>query len=84
MAALEKIFEGYYANRVDGNKPDPAEMQVLNLKIMESLGYIGIKGSVQENIMEDVSAYGMYAEKAGFMAGFKMAWDLLHDMENIK
>lgn len=84
MAALEKIFEGYYANRVDGNKPDPAEMQVLNLKIMESLGYIGIKGSVQENIMEAVSAYGMYAEKAGFMAGFKMAWDLLHDMENIK
>lgn len=84
MAALEKIFEGYYTNRVDGNNLDPAEMQVLNLKIMESLGYIGIKGSVQENIMEDVSAYGMYAEKAGFMAGFKMAWDLLHDMENIK
>lgn len=84
MAALEKIFEGYYANRVDGNNPDPAEMQVLNLKIMESLGYIGVKGSAQENIMEAVSAYGMYAEKTGFMAGFKMAWDLLHDMENIK
>lgn len=80
MAALEKIFEGYYTNRIDGNNTDPAEMQILNLKIMESLGYIGVKGSAQENIMEAVSAYGMYAEKTGFMAGFKMAWDLLHEM----
>ena len=33
------------------------------------------------DIMEYVSQYGMEAEKTGFMAGFRMAWELLKSMQ---
>lgn len=81
MTALEKIFQGYYDDRMEGDKPDPVEMQVLNMKIMESLGYLGVKEMEQGKIMEAVSEYGMQAEKTGFMAGFRMAWELLKSMQ---
>lgn len=84
MTALEKIFQGYYNERIEGDKPDPVEMQVLNMKIMESLGYLGVKGMEQGNIMEAVSEYGTQAEKTGFMAGFRMAWELLKNMQEIE
>ncbi|MGO4945858.1 hypothetical protein ACTQ50_05565 [Blautia sp. Sow4_E7] len=84
MTTLEKIFQGYYNERIEGDKPDPVEMQVLNMKIMESLGCLGVKGMEQGNIMEAVSEYGMKAEKNGFMAGFRMAWELLKNMQEIE
>lgn len=81
MTALEKIFQGYYEERLEGDKPDPEEMKVLNMKIMEALGFFGVKGMEQGNIMEAVSQYGMQAEKTGFIAGFRMAWELLKSMQ---
>ena len=81
MTALEKIFQGYYTERLDGEKPEPVEMRALNLKIMEVLSAIGVNRYAQGDIMEAVSEYGMYAEKAGFMAGFRMAWELLKNMQ---
>lgn len=33
------------------------------------------------DVMESVSQYGMEAEKAGFLAGFRMAWELLRNMQ---
>ncbi len=84
MTALEKIFQGYYNERIEGDKPDPVEMKVLNMKIMEYLGYLGVKGMEQGNIMEAVSEYGMQAEKNGFMEGFRMAWELLKNMQEIE
>lgn len=79
MTALEKIFQGYYEGRMDGEEPEPEAMQVLHMKILEALEYLHVKES--GNIMEAVSQYGMEAEKAGFMAGFKMAWELLKNLQ---
>ena len=39
---------------------------------------------MQGKIMEAVSEYGMQAEKTGFMAGFRMAWELLKNMQEIE
>lgn len=81
MTALEKIFQGYYEERMEGEKTDPEAMRVLHTKIMETLEYLHIQKS--GNIMEAVSMYGMEAEKTGFMAGFRMAWELLKNMQEV-
>lgn len=81
MTALEKIFQGYYEERLEGEKTDPEEMRVLHTKIMESLEYLHVQKS--GNIMEAVSLYGIEAEKTGFMAGFRMAWELLKNMQEV-
>ena len=81
MTALEKIFQGYYEERLEGEKTDPEAMRVLHTKIMESLEYLYVQKS--GNIMETVSLYGMEAEKTGFMAGFRMAWELMENMQEV-
>lgn len=81
MTALEKIFQGYYEERLESEKTDSEAMRVLHTKIMESLEYLHVQKS--GNIMEAVSLYGMEAEKTGFMAGFRMAWELLKNMQEV-
>ncbi len=82
MTALEQIFQGYYDERINEDS-DPEEMQVLHMKLMEALEYLRIETKVQGNIMETVSVLEMQAEKIGFMAGFRMAWKLLKDIQDI-
>lgn len=84
MTALEKIFQGYYNERIEGDKPDPSEMKNLNAKIMEYLVCLDTNEMQQGKIMEAVSEYGMQAEKTGFMAGFRMAWELLKNMQEME
>ncbi len=79
MNALEKIFQGYYEERLDGGKPDSAGMQEVHTGLIEELELQKVKYS--DTIMEMVSEYGMEAEKTGFMAGFRMAWELLKNMQ---
>ena len=79
MTALERIFQGYYEERMDGERPDPEPMKLLHTKILEALEYLNVKDA--GNIMEAVSMFGTQAEKAGFMAGFQFAWGLLKDMQ---
>lgn len=78
MTALEKIFQGYYEGRLEGDKPDPVEMRESHARIMRATSCMG---DVGYDVLEDVSTYGMQAEKAGFMAGFRMAWELLKNMQ---
>lgn len=79
MNALEKIFQGYYEERLGGEKPDSAGMQEVHTRLFKELELQKVKDS--GTIMEMVSLYGMEAEKAGFMAGFRMAWELLRNMQ---
>ncbi len=81
MTALEKIFQGYYEERLESEEQDPETMQVLHTKIMEALEHLHAQKA--GNIMEAVSMYGMEAEKTGFMAGFRMAWELLKSMQEV-
>ncbi|MDO4305782.1 MAG: hypothetical protein Q4C77_03030 [Eubacteriales bacterium] len=79
MTALEKIFQGYYEERLGGDEPDPEDMQAAQIKILEEMEEQKVEDSV--SIMEAVSEYGIAAEKSGFMAGFRMAWELLRNMQ---
>ena len=79
MSALEKIFQGYYEERLGGGKPDPGEMSRVYERILEELD--SGEGTDPGDVMEIVSLYGMEAEKTGFMAGFRMAWELLKNMQ---
>jgi len=79
MTALEKIFQGYYEERLNGDRPDPEPMNLLHTKIMEALEFLNAKDI--GSIMEAVSLYSTQAEKTGFMAGFQFAWGLLKDMQ---
>lgn len=79
MSALERIFQGYYEERLGGDKPDPREMSWAYERVLEELG--GNPDINSGDIMECVSRYGMEAEKTGFMAGFRMAWELLKSMQ---
>lgn len=79
MNALEKIFQGYYEERLGGDKPDSEEMSKIYGRIMEKLDD-GVRTDPGD-VMEIVSQYGMEAEKTGFMAGFRMAWELLKNMQ---
>lgn len=79
MSALEKIFQGYYEERLGGDKPDPREMSRTYERVMEELE--GNPSIDSGDIMEYVSQYGMEAEKTGFMAGFRMVWELLKSMQ---
>lgn len=79
MSALEKIFQGYYEERLGGEKPDPEEMGKAYGRILEALDKG--EGADPGDVMEIVSQYGMEAEKTGFMAGFRMAWELLKNMQ---
>ena len=79
MSALEKIFQGYYEERLGGDKPDPREMSRAYERVLEELdGNLSIDSG---DVMESVRRYGMEAEKTGFMAGFRMAWELLKSMQ---
>lgn len=78
MTVLEKIFQGYYEERLDGDKPDTEEMQEPYARLLKAVNGITAGGY---DFMEDVSTYGMQAEKTGFMAGFRMAWELLRNMQ---
>lgn len=79
MNALEKIFQGYYEERLGGGKQDPEEMNRAYGRILEELD--SGEGADPGDVMEIVSQYGMEAEKTGFMAGFRMAWELLKNMQ---
>ena len=79
MSALEKIFQGYYEERLEGEKPDPEEMNRAYGRILEELD--GGERPDSGDVMETVSRYGIEAEKTGFMAGFRMAWELLKSMQ---
>lgn len=79
MSALEKIFQGYYEERLGGEKPDPREMSRAYERVLEELE--GNHSQDSGDVMESVSQYGMEAEKAGFLAGFRMAWELLRNMQ---
>lgn len=78
MTALEKIFQGYYEERLDDDKPDPVEMQEPYARLLKATNGMAAGGY---DVMEDVSTYGMQAEKTGFMAGFRMAWELLKNIQ---
>ncbi len=79
MNALEKIFQGYYEERIGGSKPDSREMGRAYDDIVEGLEKRQIPDF--SDVMEIVSQYGMEAEKVGFLAGFRMAWELLKNMQ---
>lgn len=79
MNALEKIFQGYYEERLGDEKPDSVEMRTAFESVIEELDTQKVHDSGA--VMEAVSAYGMEAEKTGFMAGFRMAWELLKNMQ---
>lgn len=82
MTALEQIFQGYYDERIS-ETADPEEIQVLHTKLMETLEYLRIDSKAQGQLMEAVSILEMQSEKLGFMAGFRMAWKLLKDIQDI-
>ena len=79
MNALEKIFQGYYEERLDSDRPDSVGMQEIHTRLQEDMEFQKVKDAGV--VMEMVSEYGMEAEKTGFMAGFRMAWELLKNMQ---
>lgn len=81
MTALQKIFQSYYENRIESDKPDPEKMAVTYQKVTDTLKCVQIGNDGIDDIMLRVSQYGAAAEETGFYAGFKMAWELLKNMQ---
>lgn len=81
MKALQQIFQGYYENRIESDEPDPERMAVTYKKVISVLNEMQIGNGGIDDIMLWVSQYGAAAEETGFYAGFKMAWELLKNMQ---
>ena len=81
MTALQKIFQSYYENRIESDEPDPEKMTVTYRKVTDTLKCVQIGNDGIDDIMLWVSQYGAAAEETGFYAGFKMAWELLKNMQ---
>lgn len=84
MTALQQIFQSYYENRIEGDEPDPERMAVTYKRVLDTLNELQIGHSGIDDIMLWVSQYGAAAEETGFYAGFKMAWELLKNMQEGK
>ena len=82
MTALQQIFQGYYENRIEGSEPDPERMAVTYKKVIDTLKQLQIGNDGVDDVMLWVSQYGATAEETGFYAGFKMAWELLKNMQD--
>lgn len=83
MTALQQIFQGYYENRIESDEPDPERMVVTYKKVIDTLNKLQIGRDGIDDIMLWVSQYGAAAEETGFYAGFKMAWELLKNMQEV-
>ena len=81
MTALQQIFKGYYENRIESDESDPERMAVTYKKVIDALNKLQIGNDGIDDIMLWVSQYGAAAEETGFYAGFKMAWELLKNMQ---
>lgn len=78
MRAIEQIFQGYYAERLNNDRPDPDEITSVFNRILKAVNIADNLDAT--DIIEDVSNYGLQAEKIGFVEGFRMAWDLWKNM----
>ena len=78
MTALQKIFQGYYEERL--GKEDSEGIAIAHKKIVRLLSGCAQKNE-QEDILFNVAQYGAAAEETGFMAGFQMAWELLQNLQ---
>lgn len=81
MTALQKIFQSYYEGRIEGDEPEPECMTVTYKRVTDILNELQIGKDGIDEIMLWVSQYGAAAEETGFYAGFKMAWELLKNMQ---
>lgn len=81
MTALQKIFQSYYEGRIEGDEPEPESMTVTYKKVDDTLKWLQIGKDGIDETMLWVSQYGAAAEETGFYAGFKMAWELLKNMQ---
>ena len=81
MTALQKIFQSYYEGRIEGDEPEPESMTVTYKKVDDTLKWLQIGTDGIDETMLWVSQYGAAAEATGFYAGFKMAWELLKNMQ---
>lgn len=81
MTALQQIFQGYYENRIESDESDPERMAVTYKKVIDTINKLQIGHDGIDDIMSLVSQYGAAAEETGFYAGFKMAWELLKNMQ---
>lgn len=81
MTALQKIFQSYYEGRIEGDEPEPECMTVTYKRAIDTLKELQIGHDNIDNFMLWVSQYGAAAEETGFYAGFKMAWELLKNMQ---
>ena len=81
MTALQQVFQGYYENRIESDEPDPERMAVTHKRILDTLNELQIGHGGIDDIMLWVSQYGAAAEETGFYAGFRMAWELLKNMQ---
>ncbi|MCC8066816.1 MAG: hypothetical protein LIO94_06915 [Clostridiales bacterium] len=77
MSALEKIFQSYYNERMDGDRETPAGITEAAVEVVDRARTM----IDQDFMMVAVERYAMESEKAGFMAGFRMAWELLKNMQ---
>lgn len=81
MTALQKIFQSYYDRRIEGEDPDPEKMRNVHKEIISSLNQLNIGNRDVDDVMVLVGMYGKCAEANGFEAGFRMAWELLKNMQ---
>ena len=56
-------------------------MAVTHKRILDTLNELQIGHGGIDDIMLWVSQYGAAAEETGFYAGFRMAWELLKNMQ---
>ena len=81
MTALQQVFQGYYEHRIESDEPDPERMAVTYKRVFDILNELQIGRGGIDDIILRVSQYGAAAEETGFYAGFKMAWELLKNMQ---
>ncbi len=81
MTALEKIFEGWHERRLDGETDEPEAVTAAYNDVEKELEEQKVEDICA--VMETVSLYGCEAERDGFYAVFRMAWELLRDMQGM-
>lgn len=77
---LEELFSGYFEKRLDGALADPDNVKEAHRKIMEKLDEVKAADNQKDDILDEVSIYGLESEKYGFFEGFRRAWEMLDEM----
>ncbi len=77
MREIEHLYELYRNERNESN--DSKSVQAASCKLQKDLDFLSV--SFRDDIFASCAVYAQAMEKQGFVAGFKMAWNFLKEIQ---